>query len=180
MDRQAVKERLRKFEGSITHMYRCTGGEVTIGIGHAIPDPAAASALQWLIDGSPANVGQVQADYAAVAACELGKVATFYASFSRCRMAGDQIDGLVGADIQAFETRLAEALPNWHTYPEPVQQALFDMAFNLGIGGLKRFKRLLSAVDAGDWNRAALECHRRGIGEARNEETAALFRQAAG
>ncbi|MBZ5725330.1 MAG: hypothetical protein LAP87_10060 [Acidobacteriia bacterium] len=35
-----------------------------------------------------------------------------------------------------------------------------------------------AAVDAGDWNTAAAQRHGQGIGEPRNQETAALFLQA--
>ena len=45
--------------------------------------------------------------------------------------------------------------------------------------GLKKFPSMLAAVDAGQWDVAAAECHRRGINEERNQQTAALFRQAA-
>ena len=62
--------------------------------------------------------------------------------------------------------------------PPCVQAALFDMAFNLGIGGLQKFKKLIAACDQAQWENAARECHRQGIGESRNLETATLFRQA--
>jgi GH24 family phage-related lysozyme (muramidase) len=161
-------------------MYLCTGGKVTIGIGHAIETPALALTLRWSIDGRPATGAEIQADYARVAAAQKGLVATSYAPLTQCRMAASDIDALVAADVASFETSLAAALPNWNTYPEPAQEALFDMAFNLGIGGLKKFHQLLAAVDAGQWAVAAAECHRQGIGEARNQQTADLFRQAAG
>jgi len=93
-------------------------------------------------------------------------------------MADDAVNDLVESDIERFEAQLAGARPKWGSYPEPVQEALFDMAFNLGLGGLKKFPKMLQAVDAGDWETAAQECHRAGIQAARNEETAALFRQA--
>ena len=80
--------------------------------------------------------------------------------------------------MESFENQLAAALPKWHTYPEPVQEALFDMAFNLGLGGLKKFTTLLHAVNTGDWATAAAQCHRIGISEERNRATAALFLQA--
>lgn len=180
MDPAAVKARLTKFEGCVPHMYRCTGGEVTIGIGHAIPDDAAACKLSWQISSAPAAPERVAADYAAVAAADKGKVASSYAALTACRMTNDDIGRLVDADIQAFEAKLVSALPNWNGYPAPVQEALFDMAYNLGLGGLLKFSRLLQAVNAGDWSTAAAQCHRRGIGDARNQETAQLFLQAAG
>jgi len=39
---------------------------------------------------------------------------------------------------------------------------------------------MLAAVDAGDWETAAQQSHRNGIQQARNDETAALFRQCLG
>ena len=176
-----VIPRVESFEGRVPYMYVCTGGEVTIGIGHAIQTPAEALQLTWSINGSPATAAQIQADYASVAAVQKGLVASSYAHLTQCRMANSDIDALIAADVTRFEALLAAALPNWNTYPEPAQEALFDMAFNLGIGGLtKKFPRMLAAVDAGQWAEASAQCHRQGIGESRNQQTAALFLQAAG
>jgi GH24 family phage-related lysozyme (muramidase) len=180
MDSSLVIPRVEKFEGRVPHMYRCTGGEVTIGIGHAIQTPADALTLAWSIDGRPATAAEIQAGYASVAAAQIGLVAKAYAPLSQCRIADSDIDALIAADVTRFETSLAAALPNWNTYPAPAQEALFDMAFNLGLGGLQKFPSLLAAVDAGQWDVAAAQCHRKGIGESRNQETAALFLQAAG
>jgi GH24 family phage-related lysozyme (muramidase) len=82
-------------------------------------------------------------------------------------------------DIDAIEKNLSARLPAWHSYPEPGQQALFDMSYNLGGGGFLKFHKLLAACASGDWETAATECPRRGIADARNQETSALFRQAA-
>ena len=175
MDTSSVIARLEKFEGRTKHMYRCSGGEVTVGIGHAIPSAADAAQLTWA--SSP---GTAQADFAAVAAAEKGKLALSYQGLTTCRMNDDAIDALVAADVARFTGQLQAGFPNWNTYPGPAQEALFDMAYNLGIGGLKKFHNMLAAVDAGQWETAAQECHRTGISEDRNQETAALFRQAAG
>jgi len=180
MDPILVIPRVEKFEGRVPHMYLCTGGEVTIGIGHAIQTPADALKLAWSVDGRPATAAEIQAGYASVAAAQKGRVATSYAPLSPCRMVDPDIDALIAVDVTRFEASLAAALPNWNTYPAPAQAALFDMAFNLGLGGLKKFPSLLAAVDAGQWDVAATQCHRKGIGESRNLETAALFLQAAG
>jgi GH24 family phage-related lysozyme (muramidase) len=180
MDEADVLARLEKFEGRVPHMYRCTGGEVTIGIGHAILAAADAAQLSWNLAGQPAPPPRVQADYAAVAAADKGLVATHYAGLTECRMNDADIDRVAASDIQRFIALLQQALPNWNSYPAPAQAALFDMAYNLGIGGLKKFSHMLAAVDAGDWATAAAQCHRQGIGDQRNQETAALFLQAAG
>jgi len=92
-----------------------------------------------------------------------------------------QIDEVNAADIERFEDALRAQLPAWDTYPEPAQLALFDMAFNLGVSGLfRKFPKMIAAVRARDWATAAAQCHRNGIQDARNEETADLFRQADG
>ena len=180
MDLTIVIPRLQSFEGCEPHMYRCTGGKVTIGIGHAIETPADAVALSWAIDGRPAADTEIQTDWASIAAAQMNLAAPAYAPLTQCRMASDGITALVAADVARFEAKLAAALPNWSTYPEPVQEALFDMGFNLGVDGLLKFHMLLAAVDAGQWAEAAAQSHRKGIGDTRNQQTAALFLQAAG
>ena len=178
MDQAAVIARLKNFEGCVPYMYVCTGGEVTVGVGHAIPSPAGASQLAWQVGGVAASPVQAAADFQSVAAAQKGMLASAYAELTQCRMSGGDIEALVEADVQAFEAQLAVALPNWNSYPEPAQEALFDMAFNLGLGGLKKFPRMLAAIDVGDWSTAAAQSHRQGIGESRNQEIAALLRSA--
>ena len=180
MDPALVIPRLESFEGRVPYLYLCTGGEVTVGIGHAIQTAAGALQLTWSIGGRPATAAEIQSDYARVAAAGKGLAAKAYAPLTACRMADTDIDALVISDVHNFEISLAAALPNWRAYPAPAQAALFDMAFNLGLGGLKKFPHLLAAVDAGQWEVAAAQCHRQGIAEIRNQQTADLFRQAAG
>ena len=178
MDREFVIKRLRAFEGCIPHMYRCTGGEVTIGVGHAIQAAADAANFSWRIGERPATAAEILADYGRIAGAEMGMRASGYAGMTQCRMADPDMDRLCLEDVDRFTARLEAALPNWNKYPPQAQAALFDMAFNLGLGGLLKFHKLLAAVDAGDWETAAKECHRQGIGEDRNRQTAELFKQA--
>jgi GH24 family phage-related lysozyme (muramidase) len=158
-------------------MYRCTGGEVTVGVGHAIPDAAHACLLSW-IDAPVAD--PVETEFARVAAAEIGLPAVRYQGLSQHRMNEQAIDALLAADVEAFSAALTERLPAWTRYPEPAQEALFDMAYNLGVGGLLKFHKMLAACAAGDWETAAAQCRRAGIADERNNETAALFRSAAG
>lgn len=160
-------------------MYRCTGGEVTVGIGHAIQKPSDALQFAWKVNGVAAAPAQVLTDYNAIAAAPVGLVAAKYRPMTKCRIDDTQIDAINAADIRKFEEALRLELPAWDTLPEPAQVALFDMAFNLGIGGLfRKFPKMIAAVKALDWATAAAQCHRNGIQESRNEETAQLFLQA--
>ncbi len=42
-------------------------------------------------------------------------------------------------------------------FPEPQRMALIDMMFNLGLPRFLSFKRMIRAVDKGDWDTAAVE-----------------------
>lgn len=179
MNRDQVVARLLNFEGAVAHMYRCTGGEVTAGMGHAMITSDDAVRLNWQISGRAATPAEVITDFGKVAAAPQGNLAKFYEPLSQCRLAPDYITTLAGQDIDAFESGLKRAFPLWDSYPEPVQEALFDMGFNLGIAGLQKFVKLRAAIDAGDWATAAVESRRQGISDARNQAVAALFRQAA-
>jgi GH24 family phage-related lysozyme (muramidase) len=178
MDTALVLSRLGNFEGRLPYMYRCTGGEVTVGIGHAIPTADDAVKLTWMVGSRAATPDEVRADYARIAATPKGQVASTYAPLTTCRLNAGAIDALVAADIALFTAKLAARLPNWDRYPDCVQAALFDMGFNLGVDGLLKFKKLLAACDAADWKTAAAESHRQGIGDDRNNQTAALILQA--
>lgn len=167
-----VADRLRRFEGSTDYMYRCTGGEVTVGVGHAIFSSALAQTIAWY--GSPSNVGIV-GDYERVAGAPKGLPAARYAALSRVRLDAQAVEDLLERDIENYTASVQSAIPEFGSYPESVQEALFDMAFNLGVAGLLKFPKLLAACRAGDWQTAALESRRRGIQEERNAEIAALF-----
>lgn len=53
--------------------------------------------------------------------------------------------------------RLLQSLPWLADEPEPIQRALQNMAYQLGINGLLNFRRMLAAVQAGNYAEAARE-----------------------
>lgn len=60
-------------------------------------------------------------------------------------------------DIVAAEHQLKATFP-WFTTLDPLrQQILINMAFNLGLPRLRRFRRMLAAVEQGDYQQAAIE-----------------------
>jgi GH24 family phage-related lysozyme (muramidase) len=179
MDEERVLARLQSFEGSTVFMYRCTGGEVTTGVGHAMPSAADAIKLNWQINGRAASSAEVTTDFGKVAAAALGMLAADYEPLTQCRLNAGDVASMATADIAAFEAELRKTFPAWDSYPEPAQEAIFDMAFNLGVPGLRsKFPKFMAAVQARNWQTAAAESERRGIADARNREIAALLRQA--
>jgi GH24 family phage-related lysozyme (muramidase) len=174
MDTAAVTARLKKFEGEIPYLYRCTGGEVTIGIGHAILSEDLAAQLDWSIKPIDPTT-----EWRKVAAAEKGHPATFYEPLTACRMTDAAIQALLATDIPIYSSQLDHVAPGWQKYPENAQQALFDMVYNLGAGGLSKYPKMLAAAAAGDWSTAAAESHRNGIPDARNQEIRDLFQSCA-
>jgi len=76
--------------------------------------------------------------------------------------AGDRISGaeageLLELDVNACGQELDRAFPWWRELNEPRQAVLLNMGFNLGLTKLRRFRRMLSALEAGDCMRAAEE-----------------------
>lgn len=49
-------------------------------------------------------------------------------------------------DISLCEIALDGRLPWWRSHPEPVRRALVNLTFNLGIAGLTKFTRTLTAI----------------------------------
>jgi lysozyme len=64
---------------------------------------------------------------------------------------------LLTNDILRTSARVMQALPWVPGLDEVRRRVLFDMAFNMGIGGLLGFKKMLAAVQAGQWLGASEE-----------------------
>jgi lysozyme len=47
--------------------------------------------------------------------------------------------------------------PSYRNLPQHVRRAVGNMAYQLGVPGLLRFRKMLEALRAGDWNKAADE-----------------------
>jgi len=61
---------------------------------------------------------------------------------------------LLGNDIDAVAAQLGRALPWWAGLSEARQRALVNMGF-MGVPKLLEFRRMLAALQAGDWAEAA-------------------------
>jgi len=71
----------------------------------------------------------------------------------------DEAYYLLKNDVQTTIDALHEKLP-WTYNPglsNPRFYVLVNMAFNLGVSGLLGFRRFFAAVEAGDWEEAAME-----------------------
>lgn len=64
---------------------------------------------------------------------------------------------LLDRDLDRIEAELDHALPWWRNLTPARQEALANMDFNLGLGGLLKFKQFLAALEADDFETAAAE-----------------------
>ena len=72
-----------------------------------------------------------------------------------CRISRAMADSLLRSDLKDTAERLDTALPWWRSLNEPRQAVILNMAYQMGVGGLLKFRRTLAAVQAGDWDNAA-------------------------
>ncbi len=173
---------ITRFEGRIPHMYLDTRGNVTVAVGQLLAKESQATELPFIDrqTSDPASDQQILTDFHSVRSAPIGRIASFYHSVTRLALTKADMDELLGRRLVEFEKNLRQDFSGFAGFPEPAQEALLDMIFNLGRAGLGRFVKLKAAVLASDWREAALESRRRGISDERNQAIRALFEKAAG
>ena len=69
----------------------------------------------------------------------------------------DEAMEMLENDIERVKSQLAKALPWLETKPPDVQRAIANMTFQMGLGALLKFKKMLAALQARDYNAARRE-----------------------
>lgn len=187
-----LKELLTKeSESLVRHMYKDTTGNVTVGVGHMIPNAAHAKGLhvgllpfQWhdLKNKKAVTDADVIADFNRVKAAPTGNyLAEYYEQFTKLKVTDAAARALLDNDANQFvdEVRRSSSFPGFDTYPPEAQQAIVDMAFNMGVPKLTTFTEFVKAVKSRDWKTAAAESSRKKIQSDRNTKTASLLLSAA-
>ena len=72
-------------------------------------------------------------------------------------LSDQEIDYLLSNDIDAFAEEVATAFPWWETLDEVRQRVLVDMAFNMGVPRLCKFKKMWSAIEEQKFDIASME-----------------------
>jgi GH24 family phage-related lysozyme (muramidase) len=181
--------KLKEFEGVYSYMYLDTTGNVTVGVGNLLPSAAAAQKLAFVLRPNPlasppiltrpATLDEIAADFDSIDNQPPGKLAGYYKQFTRLDLPGNVIDALLGSRVQEFTAALCTAFPDFNSYPAEACAAIFDMAFNMGLGKLtSAFPSFCKAVKRMDWATAAAQCRRIGINNARNDWTKAQLEKA--
>lgn len=66
-----------------------------------------------------------------------------------------EAEWLLRTRVMAATEAVARSLPWWARLDEVRRSVLVDMAYNLGIAGLLKFRRTLAAIERGDYDAAA-------------------------
>jgi GH24 family phage-related lysozyme (muramidase) len=185
-----VKERLRRHEGWVNHMYLDTKGNVTVGVGFLLNRsdvrwypwisrttrrtvPARVAEANWdtLKAFAPYGTGYGAARFLDYATVELTNAAIGFALAKKLAKLRDNV-------IENFQDVNIE----FDQLPVAVQEAMFDMGWNLGAGFIKGdWPKLRAALKARNWKVAAEESHRKAsqVSELRNTEIRNLIESAA-
>ena len=130
MNIRELQKELELDEGIKYVPYICSAGYNSIGIGHNIDDePLSADMIHELAKYGALSVKSVQR--------------------------------LFEKDVQDALIPLRQVFPAFDTFQESRQHALINMCFNMGatrlLLGKARFRKMIAAINAGDWERAAAE-----------------------
>ena len=131
VDVKQVYKEISSDEGKILHAYLCSESHKTVGIGHKVLATDAEAALP--IHGTHDDVPDEEC-----------------ISEARCYE-------LFQEDVQIAINGCEQIYDNWEELPQEVQHILVNMCFQLGQGGLSKFKNLKVAIEDYQWQRASEE-----------------------
>jgi GH24 family phage-related lysozyme (muramidase) len=170
-------------EGKFPFMYIDTRGYVTVGVGNLVASAATAVSLPFVQrnTGTPATAAQKIVAFNRIRGKPAARRARYYKAFTKLDLPDASIKTLALSRLRTeFLPGLRGIFPRFDEFPLPARRALVDMAYNLGVTGLKKFTHLVRSANAQHWAAAARECHRSTCRASRNEWTQQQFEQAAG
>lgn len=65
---------------------------------------------------------------------------------------------LLRNDINRLLPQLEQKIPFWNQLNSDRQYAMLDMAFQNGLNGLLKFKKMIAAMGVGNWKEAKAQC----------------------
>lgn len=163
-----------KWEGIYPFLYLDSKGIMTCGVGFRVYGREDLKRFPW------DRLIAAQADYVEVERLGPGHTLTEYHLVTAARLSYEGMQQMFENEVLGVRSELQRAGWKLQNHPVPVQIAIIDLAYNLGMHGIEKFKRFRAAIDARDYGQAAIESHRKDVQEARNVATAELLRSAAG
>lgn len=72
-------------------------------------------------------------------------------------ISADEARALLKADVDRAERDLDRSVPWWRTLSDNRQRVLLNLCFNIGLTRFLGFKKMLGAIQTGEYDRAATE-----------------------
>ncbi|HEY2452404.1 MAG TPA: hypothetical protein VGI71_07245 [Scandinavium sp.] len=176
---------LKVHEGFKNSMYKDTGGNITVGIGHLLATADMAAALPFTRTHTVSGHGT---DITSEVSATKGDIVSAFNAYKtnsknppmNMHLSNDAVVNQCVKDVHDTIVGLKGIYSGFDGFPNSAKTALVDMGFNLGISRLTHeFPNFNSAVNKKDWNVAANESHRTGIGDSRNNDTKTQLQNAA-
>jgi len=73
------------------------------------------------------------------------------------KLSADEIEYLLDNDIDKVINQVIREVDWYYDLSEVRKEVILNMAFNLGIGGVKKFKNMINALKRHDWDDASRE-----------------------
>ncbi|MGL6313454.1 hypothetical protein [Vibrio sp. WXL103] len=170
-----LRKKLEEYENKVNHMYRCSKGKVTIGVGHMMPNYSAAQDVPFIFrdTGRLATSKEIKEEFTLISNSDLSldHRARAYRRHTKLIITDDVIDNLTEKHIQVFEKELKVVYgkKEFDSFPTDVKLALFDMIFNLGQTTLTNvFVNFNKHINNRDFHKAAEESNRPDVNPSRN------------
>jgi len=127
MNKEILKEQIKRHEGEVLEIYEDSLGYLTFGVGHLIKDSDDEYGLPV---GTPVSQERVDDVYEY------------------------DFDKHVEETIHVFESKGGE---DFYALPEDIQHVLVNMTFNLGGTRFSKFNNMWKGVVSADWEKVAVE-----------------------
>lgn len=127
MNREILKEQIKRHEGEVLEIYKDSLGYLTFGVGHLVKDDDPEFGQP---EGTPVSQERVDEVY------EI------------------DFDKHVEECIHVFESKGGE---DFYSLPEDIQHVLINMTFNLGGTRFSKFNNMWKAVIENNWEQVAVE-----------------------
>jgi lysozyme len=139
VDVQQLYEEISSDEGKVLHAYLCSESHKTVGIGHKVLATDAENTLP--IHGINDDVPDGEC-----------------ISEARCyELFQEDVQIAIDGCRKIYDNYTVQLLTRWDVLPQEAQHILVNMCFQLGQGGLSKFKNMNSAVEDGEWSRMSEE-----------------------
>lgn len=138
-----IAQSLKSHEGFSKEVYKCTAGVETIGYGFALKDLNATERAIW---GRELRLTQDEVKGVIDAGA-------YHLLYMNRETADEILEFKVAACLKA-----AFAAWQWLAYrEEALQEAFCEWIFQLGLNGVKGFKKSLALIEAGEYEKASIE-----------------------